>query len=99
MNSSEVSILRKFLRILKSLTYSFLARAADAMICISEHARIQFQLKSYVSRRFDDYYLRQNFSKLISKIFTGKIIHLDVGASAGPLPVVQKYLNLFDIIL
>jgi len=95
----EVTIFRRFLRISKKIVRYFLEKAVNVIIFLSECARVRLELRNYSSRYFDEYYLRHDYSKLISKIFTEKIIHLDVGASGGPLPIVQKYPSLFEIIL
>lgn len=97
--NSRPTVFRKFLRISKKIARYFLEKTANVIIFLSELARIRFELRSYINRRCDDYCLRQDYSKLISKIFTGKIIHLDVGASGGPIAIVQKYSSLFEMIL
>lgn len=96
---SKVTIFRKFLWASKKAVRFLLEKAINVIMFLSASARVQPELKSYINRRFDEYYLRHDHSKSISKILTEKIIHLDVGASGGPIPVVQKYSSFFEIIL
>ena len=98
-SGKEVTIFRKFLRVLKKIVLRSLEKVVNIVIFLCESARIRFELKCYINRRFDDYCLRQDYSDLISKIFSEKITHLDVGASGGPVAIVQKYAGFFDMIL
>ena len=98
-STEEVTIFRKFLRISKKIVRCFLEKTMNVIIFLSEASRIRFELKCYINRRFDDYCLRHDYSGLISKIFNGKMTHLDVGASAGPVDIVQKYSSFFNVIL
>ena len=94
-----MTIFRKFLRNSKIITRYFLEKSIDFIIFLSECARTECELRNYTNRCFDEYYLRRDYSRLISKICVEKIIHLDVGARGGPLSIVQKYSKFFDITL
>ena len=94
-----VSLARKLLRSGKKAALCVLQKMADIFIFFSEQARLRYELRSYFNRRMEDYCLRQDFSKTISSILKRKIVHLDVGASAGPIAIVKKYSRFFDMIL
>ena len=99
MLGDRVNISQKFLRTFKKVSLYFLKKLVHFMVFFSERARIEFELRNYTNRYYDEFYLRRNYSKLISKIFKGKLVHLDIGSRGGSLGIVQKYLDFFEIIM
>lgn len=95
----KVSVFRRFLWILKRIARYSLSNVARVVIFLSELARVRFEVKREINQYIDDYCLRHDFSKLISKVLNEKIVHLDVGASGGPIAVVKKYSRFFNMIL
>lgn len=71
----------------------------EMIIAFSEFTRTEFELQHYINLFYYKYYLRRDYSSLISKILTGKLIHLDVGSRKGPLQIVQKYSAFMDVIM
>ena len=96
---SDVSMFRKFLRVLKKLALYFLKKVVNFVMFCSERTRTESELRNYINRYNDEYYLRRNYSKLISEISFGKLNHLDIGSHGGPLEIVQKYSDYFEIIM
>ncbi len=47
----------------------------------------------------DDFYLRRDRSQALAGILKDKVVHLDVGASGGLMPVARKYAGFLDVIL
>jgi len=95
----KVSFSRKCLRSAKKLALFFLKKIVNFIMFCSEWSRTEFELRNYINRYNDEYYLRRNYSKCISEINFGKLIHLDIGSLGGPLEIVQKYSDYFEIIM
>lgn len=90
---------KKFLKFLQRLSVLLSRKFMEMTIVFSEFTRTEFELRHYVNLFYDNYYMRRDYSPLISKILNGKLIHLDVGSRKGPLNIVRKYSNFMDIIM
>ena len=90
---------KRFLRILKRITLYFLKKLIDVIIFVSERAKTEFELRNYINYQYDEFYLRRNYSNLISKVYSGKLVHLDIGSRGGSLEIVQKYSDFFETIM
>lgn len=97
--SPKISIFRKILRSLKRMSLYLLEGLVNFIISLSEGARTEFELRNYINRRYDEFYLRRDYSKLVSEIYRGKLIHLDIGSRGGPLEIVRKYSDSFETIM
>lgn len=95
----KASLSRKVLRGFKRIGRYILEKTANFIIFLSKYVRTEFELRNHINRRYDEYYLRRNYYKLISKVYNGRLMHLDIGSRGGSLEVVQKYSDFFETIM
>lgn len=90
---------KKILRSLKKMSLFVLKKIINFVMFCSERTKTEFELRNYINRYNDEYYLRRNYSKLISEIDFGKLIHLDIGSQGGVIDIVKKYSDYFEVIM
>ncbi|MDO8662355.1 MAG: FkbM family methyltransferase [Candidatus Omnitrophota bacterium] len=86
-------------RFIKRAIFFIQSKLSKFIIWSSQITKTEFRLRNEINRYYDDFYLRKDFSEYISRIFNGKLIHLDVGSRGGSLEITKKYSKFMEIIM
>ncbi len=97
--SARFKMARRCFRTVRNMCLFLESKCVGFFLWVSHVTRTEFDLRNWINQHYDDFYLRRNYSREVAKVLSEKLIHLDVGARGGVLPVSHKYGQFFDIIL